>query len=472
LEEGDASSWDEILIIGSTGVNRMPTNTRVPDAMHFKSLRLENVRGFASSQSLQLVDEDDKPSRWNLILGENGVGKTTLMEALRVMQPVPSAPWSEETKDAGPPPLSKALLSGLENSDILHFIRRGGMRTTEMDAMFETDEGKIVEIRSLIKGSDKELKDADFPDFDYSLLSEGPLVIFYDAGRHIERANLADDAERETMNSPLLDAVALADAEDILQTIDYKAKSSKNVTDERLLERMKTAVARLLPEDLKADDIEIQGPRLAGSGGVHLQTPSGMMPFEYLSLGYRTMISWTVDLAWRLFRAFPESVDPLSESAIVLIDEVDLHFHPRWQRDIRQRLLEQFTKVQFIATTHNPVTAQQTLSEGGNVAVVGWTGDEAHIHNNPISRDQWRFDQLLTSELFGFDSARTREAEGKLAERLELIRIPNRSPDQEKRLQELDKFVASLPTAHSPSAHHLEELMMDFVKNFPRKKAQ
>jgi hypothetical protein len=227
-----------------------------------------------------------------------------------------------------------------------------------------------------------------------------------------------------------------------------------------------------LPEYLEADDIQIQGPRLAGSGGVHVRTPSGMTPFEDLSLGYRTMFSWAVDLAWRLFEAFPGSANPLAESAVVLIDEVDLPFHPRWQRDVRQRLLKEFPKVQFIATTHNPVTAQQTLSEGGNIAVVGWAGNEARILNNPISRDDWRVDQLLTSELFGFDSSRTREAEDKLAERLALIRTPHRSADQEARLQELDKFVASLPTAHSPSAHHLEELMMDFVKNFPRKKAQ
>ena len=54
-------------------------DTRTPDAMHFRSLCLENVRAFGSSQSIEFVDENGDISRWNLILGENGVGKTTLM---------------------------------------------------------------------------------------------------------------------------------------------------------------------------------------------------------------------------------------------------------------------------------------------------------------------------------------------------------------------------------------------------------
>jgi energy-coupling factor transporter ATP-binding protein EcfA2 len=440
--------------------------------MHFRALHLENVRGFASSQFLQLFDEDGKPSRWNLILGENGVGKTTLMETLAVMQPIPAAPWSEETADAGDPPLSRARLSDFRNREIMHFIRRGGIRTTKMDAVFETEAGKNLEIHAVIKGSEKELEVADFPDFEHQLRSGGPLVLFYDADRHVLPATLADDTEREATKSPFLDAVALADANEILEKLDYKVKSGRDSTAEGLLERMKKAVARLLPEEIKAKDIEIQGPRIVGSGGVHVRTPSGMTPFDDLSLGYRTMFSWTVDLAWRLFEAFPESIDPLSESAIVLIDEVDLHFHPRWQRDLRQRLLEQFPRIQFIATTHNPVTAQQTLSEGGNVAVVGWAGDEGHILNNPLPRDDWRFDQILTSKLFGFGSGRTHEAEEKLYERLKLIQNPNRSAEEEERLRELDEFVASLPTARSPSAQSLEELMMDLAKNFPGKEVR
>jgi predicted ATP-binding protein involved in virulence len=61
-----------------------------------------------------------------------------------------------------------------------------------------------------------------------------------------------------------------------------------------------------------------------------------------LGLGYRTMIAWMVDLAVRLFKRYPDSEDPLAEPAIVLVDEIDLHMHPKWQRDIMQFLTDRF----------------------------------------------------------------------------------------------------------------------------------
>ena len=92
----------------------MPTDkNNAPDAMHFRSLRLENVRAFGSAQDLEFIDESGSISRWNLILGENGVGKTTLMQALAVMLPVSDFP----------PTRSKAELSEHENDEIMHFIR-------------------------------------------------------------------------------------------------------------------------------------------------------------------------------------------------------------------------------------------------------------------------------------------------------------------------------------------------------------
>jgi hypothetical protein len=130
--------------------------------------------------------------------------------------------------------------------------------------------------------------------------------------------------------------------------------------------------------------------------------------------------------------------------------------------------LEVFPGVQFIATTHSPITAQETLADGGNVAVVRWEKDEAHILNNPVPRGrQWRSDQLLESELFGFGSDRGYEGEKKLYERVELIRKTARSDEEEDRLRELDKFVASLPTARSPGAETFEELMMNFARDLP-----
>ena len=77
-----------------------------------------------------------------------------------------------------------------------------------------------------------------------------------------------------------------------------------------------------------------------------------------LSLGYQTVFAWTLDIAWRLIERYPRSPNPLQEPAIVLVDEIDLHLHPHWQRDIREHLTEQFPRIQFIATAHSPLMAQ------------------------------------------------------------------------------------------------------------------
>ena len=453
----------------------MPTTPSPPDPIHFRSLQLENVRAFGSRQSLEFVDDNGAVSHWNLILGENGVGKTTLMQALAGMRPIPGVKEdseAEESPQAGPPTLSTAELSVHENDDLMRFIRTGGPRTATMVAVLEAD-GATLKTRVEIKGTTNELESAEFGTAPHQLLSDGPLVIGYGAGRHVGHRNLAVVSKRDATGSLFWDAIDLYDAEEIMEKLDHAAKSdpdAENGRDPRLLTMLKTAVASLLP-DVAAAQIEIRGPRVEGRdpgrSGVHVRTPSGVMPLADLSLGYQGMFAWTVDLAWRLFNAFPNSAEPLSESAIVLIDEVDLHLHPSWQRNLRRHLLAQFPKVQFIATTHSPVTAQATLSEGGNVSFVGWEDGEARIHNRPIPKGEWRYDQLLVSEIFGVGSSRSRAAEAKLSERIELIRNPHRSADQEARLRELDEFVASLPTASSPSAQHLEDLMRD-LRDFPK----
>lgn len=79
-----------------------------------------------------------------------------------------------------------------------------------------------------------------------------------------------------------------------------------------------------------------------------------------LSDGERGVLALVLDLTRRLAGANPELADPARDSeAVVLIDELDLHLHPRWQRSIVGKLERTFPKCQFIATTHSP----QIISE-------------------------------------------------------------------------------------------------------------
>ena len=79
------------------------------------------------------------------------------------------------------------------------------------------------------------------------------------------------------------------------------------------------------------------------------------IPVRQLSDGERGTLALVLDLTRRLAQANPAMADPAAEAeAIVLIDEIDLHLHPKWQRRIVGNLTATFPRCQFIATTHSP----------------------------------------------------------------------------------------------------------------------
>ena len=86
---------------------------------------------------------------------------------------------------------------------------------------------------------------------------------------------------------------------------------------------------------------------------------------KQLSDGERGLLALVLDLARRLCQANPYLKDPLENGkAVVLIDEIDLHLHPRWQRTIVDQLTQTFPNCQFIATTHSPLIIGEVKPPG------------------------------------------------------------------------------------------------------------
>lgn len=83
---------------------------------------------------------------------------------------------------------------------------------------------------------------------------------------------------------------------------------------------------------------------------------------DQLSDGEKCMIALVGDLARRLTLANPEMDDPLQGNGIVLIDEIELHLHPEWQKSVLPRMLQAFPNVQFVVTTHSPLVLAQLNS--------------------------------------------------------------------------------------------------------------
>lgn len=82
------------------------------------------------------------------------------------------------------------------------------------------------------------------------------------------------------------------------------------------------------------------------------------LSLQQLSDGERAFIAMLGDLVRRLALANPELANPLEGHGVVLIDELELHLHPRWQREVVEKLRASFPNIQFIATTHSPFIIQ------------------------------------------------------------------------------------------------------------------
>ena len=79
---------------------------------------------------------------------------------------------------------------------------------------------------------------------------------------------------------------------------------------------------------------------------------------DQLSDGERSLLAIVADLVRRLSLANPELADPLQGAGVVLVDEIELHLHPTWQRSVIEKLRTTFPNIQFIATTHSPFVIQ------------------------------------------------------------------------------------------------------------------
>lgn len=99
------------------------------------------------------------------------------------------------------------------------------------------------------------------------------------------------------------------------------------------------------------------------------------LPLAWLSDGEKSLVAITTDIAQRLVALNPNDPNPIKNgNGVVLLDEIDLHLHPSWQRHIAIRLPLVFPRLQFIATTHSPQVVGETepgramlLHEGGKV---------------------------------------------------------------------------------------------------------
>lgn len=262
-------------------------------------------------------------------------------------------------------------------------------------------------------------------------------------------AALSETQNTDTTASLFDDNMTLINAEEWLLQADYAAKSLEGAEQKRAeqrRDRIRDVLIRLLPDvsDLRFTATTVPPIRTT----VQAETPYGWVSIKDMSLGYRTLMTWMVDFASRMFDRYPDSPDPLAEPAIVLVDEIDLHLHPRWQRTLMQFLSNLFPNTQFIASAHSPLVVQAATD--ANVVLLRREDDHVVIDNDVQAIKGWRVDQVLTSDLFGLESARPPQLDDAMKERTRLLSKPRLTAKDRARLRELEAEIVSLPTGETP----------------------
>ncbi len=429
-----------------------------PTGGYFASITVRDIRCFGPEQTLHLLDSQGNPARWTVLLGDNGVGKTTLLQALALMAPI-KPPDAMRKRD--PSRLSQEMADAIEKMGsapavLPHFafgLFRKGMVRRETSVTNSFALSAEIQYKSSIDAA-KKLKDTSdiFSDGKKIASAVAGFPIFcvgYGASRRIGAGSL--ELEKDNPFASLFDDDApLRNAEEWLILADYAASkessTAKKTRADAELTRVKEALVSLLPD---VHDFRVElNMRPGGVPRVEAKTHDGWIALRDLSLGYRATMAWMIDLAARMFEAYPDSANPLAEPAVVLVDEIDLHLHPKWQRDLLVRLTERFPQTQFIATAHSPLVVQ--AAPDANIAVLRREGDHVIIDQNEKSVRGWRVDQILTSDLFGLPSARGPEQD-KLRERREAILGKSRvTKADEAELSRIEAELVNVPGGESP----------------------
>jgi hypothetical protein len=427
------------------GTNGKPPNGNAPAAnnaaerlpAYFLSLSLENVRCFGPKQTLDLSDGKGKPARWTIILGLNGTGKTTLLQSL--------VGFEQRTPQKPPDPLPDFWGRFLARyRDDPHLYRRGD-RTQQSEW-------------AITVGGSHSLTAAPIASVECSLTMGqiGAVVMAprgkpfnslwccaYGASRRVGSVTLREGEADDPTATLFSDRAELRNAEEWLLQLDYAAKSLKDKDAQHRLSQATELLLAIMPED------EITDIRFATTGGpnpkarAEFKTPYGWVPLRQLGYGYQTLITWVADLTSRMAERYPDSANPLVEPAVVLVDEIDLHLHPKWQRKLMGFLTERFPNTQFIATAHSPLVVQAAAD--ANLAVLRREGDHVIIDNEVDNIRNLRVDQILTSDLFGLETARPPHIEALLLERKALLTKPKQTAADKRRLEELESLIGELP---------------------------
>lgn len=385
-------------------------------------------------------------AHWNILLGDNGVGKSSILKAIAV------AILGEDAKSYA----GRLIKSG--NTDgVITLVTERNTYTTKLfrkngEAKVESIPGRAFE-------------------------AEGWLAVGFPPLRTVSwerpKAPEAEAKGRPTLDDliPLVTGAADPRLDKLKQWIvnlDYWIKDARSRNADpgryqRLLKEFFDVVGQL-SKGLKIEFVEVK----PHTNEVTIRTDDGELPLESLSQGMTSLIGWVGILLQRLYEVYGDDEDPKQRYALVLMDEIDAHMHPSWQQSLVHELGKIFPNVQFIATTHSPLIVGGLRPE----QIIRFARNDEHEVVQFVVEEEMtlgRTDQILTGDLFGLQTTFTLndELQKVMQEYHELLAKNSRNGSEEIKFQRLrESLKTRIPlAAENPPERRAMELLKALLKD-------
>jgi len=413
--------------------------------MWIKELHLENIKCF---ETLKLkLSKGNSPFFWVTLVGENGTGKSTILQALALLLAGPEGAiqllprpegWVRDQEKPGK--ITLRLHQGKNDAGIY-----GGAKKERkvFQYTFYITGGKKLTINNKVFTEPIITEDTNNRAIpwlrEHALLPKGKgwFGAGYGAFRRLTRVSrilvpsLQEPLRYTNFSTQFNESAPLEVFEQWMIYLEFKVgKNDKLAKKQRDLGI--AAINKLLPENNHFDSVD-------ANGRIWFRVGNAKVPTIALSDGFRSILALAGDLVWRLIEAFPESSNPLEEEGSVLIDELDIHLHPTWQREIPGWLQSAFPRLQFIMATHSPIIA---AGAGKDAVTYRFYFKDGNIQVDQI-KDIFAYnvDRILKSDAFGLVSEYSPETQRNIDRYYTLKRKKDLTETEQQELQLTIPFI-------------------------------
>ncbi|MCF3640625.1 ATP-binding protein [Rhizobium sp. TRM95111] len=347
--------------------------------MFLKHLQLTNIRCFADA-SLDFDLPGGSNRKWTVLLGENGTGKSTVLKAVALAMLGTDA-IAEHLRDP-----NEWIREGAEEASIRVRFETKKAEEREVTLVFRRGETTAQFLRrSFETGSP--LDDA------LEHTSRSFLTIGYGASRRLAPASVSRSGGSGPFRHPrALNVASLFDREAELNPLESWAMQLDYQSNGERLSVVSEVLSDFLP-DMTFSHIDKEKSTLI------FDTADGPVSLRQLSDGFQNVAAWIGDLLFQVTEIFEDFKSPMHARGLLIIDEVDLHLHPKWQRRLIDFLTAQLPNMQLLVTTHSVVTAQQAAPGALHYCI----RRDRDVRIEPFTADPrtMLLNQLIATEAFG-----------------------------------------------------------------------